>query len=172
MTDTDRPLDGLDAEEAGHLQRLAERNGLTVEQARELRDRADARVIEALQPLRPWIQDMAAAERVTVPMMRAAGVPVTGIGTATMAAAAGHEAIMGGGKGGKASKRRAWAERAAERVTSWEDLPTSNAAWEFEDLLVTVYRDGDRICAADIDDIDAEPKTLARSTFERRYLRK
>ena len=77
-----------------------------------------------------------------------------------------------GRKGGRKSKRKVWAIRAAEQVARWDELPESNEAWEYEDLLVCVYRDGDKLCAADIDDMDAEPKTLARSTFEKRYLKK
>lgn len=71
--------------------------------------------------------------------------------------------------GGQKSKRRLWAVRAAEMFPTWDDLPTAHAPIEFEDLLVCVYRDGNKLCAADIDDPDADPKTIARSTFEKRY---
>lgn len=76
-----------------------------------------------------------------------------------------------GRKGGATPKRRIWADRAAESVTCWEELPGSEHPLEFEDLLVRVYRDGDTLCAADIDDMNADVKTLARSTFEKRYLK-
>ena len=166
------PLDGLDEQEAEWLVRYAEREGLSLEEARRRRDRAGQLVLKGFEPHSEQLEELAEAERHIVPLVQSSGIPVTGLGTALMAAAAGHASITGGSEGGKTPKRRKWAERAAERVTSWEELPTGAAPWEFEDLLVRVYRDGDKLCAADIDDMDAEPKTLAKDSFKKRYLNK
>lgn len=72
-----------------------------------------------------------------------------------------------GGVGGKANKRKKWAEWVAEQVTCWEDI----SEFEYEEDY-TIYRDGNTLVKADACNADAKPDTLKRSTFEKRYLKK
>lgn len=85
---------------------------------------------------------------------------------------AGYKSKTGGGTGGKAPKRREWAQWACTRATNWEELPEAGNPWVFDVNAmqeVHVYRDGDKLVAFDP---DTEKETsLARSTIEKRYLK-
>ena len=70
---------------------------------------------------------------------------------------------------GKRPKRRKWADELAELIISWDEIPDSNDPLIIETLEtdLKIYRDGeDVVCAA-----DGNVTKLARTTFERRYLR-
>lgn len=70
---------------------------------------------------------------------------------------------------GRRSKRRRWADILAKQVTSWEEIPDSSDPLEIETLEadLRIYRDGKNVICV----IDGREKKLARSTFEKNYLR-
>ena len=71
-----------------------------------------------------------------------------------------------GRRGGARSKRKEWAEWAAEQVTNADDLPGPDKPLEYG--MADIYRDGDRLCL----DGAGAGDSIAISTFERWYLRK
>jgi len=76
------------------------------------------------------------------------------------------EARKAGTQGGSSSKRKAWAEWAAQQVSRFDDLPdTTDDPLEYG--MHDVYRDGDRVVCFG----DGKDDSLARSTFEKRYLK-
>jgi len=91
-----------------------------------------------------------------------------------------RKSTASGSKGGKAPKRKEWAEMAAtllaneaESLTkgeAWEKLPTSYNPWEFETDAadVRVYRDGDSLCAEDSNN-NKRIGALKKSAFLKRY---
>ena len=82
-------------------------------------------------------------------------------------AEAGWKSKKAGTIGGGAAKRSKWAEYAACCVSRWENLPGHEAPLEYGGG--DIYRDGDRIVFGG----EGMPeKSLKRSTFEKRYLKR
>jgi hypothetical protein len=76
-------------------------------------------------------------------------------------------------RGGK-PKRRWWADVLDEQITSWDDIPESYAPMEIEtdQADLKIYRDGDSVVCKIEDDRGERTQKLARSTFEKRYMRR
>ncbi len=76
-----------------------------------------------------------------------------------------------GRNGGRTNKRRKWADEAAKHIARWEDLPEdfNPLVIETDECDYEIYRDGERIFAFD-QNTGQEIGSLARSTFEKRYL--
>ena len=74
---------------------------------------------------------------------------------------------------GRTPKRRQWADTLAERIDHWDAIPESPDYLEIEgtDHDVQCYRDGEKVCCVDASTSN-EIGHLARSTFEKRYLKK
>ena len=82
---------------------------------------------------------------------------------------------------GSKSKRRQWAVVLAEHIKSWDDIPESREPLSIEttEIDFRFYRDGKEelgkykewVCAADAS-TDEAIGIMARSTFEKRYLKK
>ena len=70
---------------------------------------------------------------------------------------------------GRKPKRRRWADELADMVGSWDEIPKSSKPLEIETLEcdLILYRDGERVVCS----IEGKESSLARSTFEKRYLR-
>lgn len=94
-----------------------------------------------------------------------------------------RKSTASGSKGGKAPKRKEWAEMAATSLAkeakgltkekAWEKLPTSRSPWEFETDAADfcVYRDGDTLCAEDSNSWERLGE-IKKSAFLKRYYRK
>ncbi|MBB3330412.1 hypothetical protein BDK63_001278 [Halomonas campaniensis] len=94
-----------------------------------------------------------------------------------------RKSTASGSKGGKAPKRKEWAEMAANSLAkeaegltkdkAWDKLPTSYSAWEFETdaAAFCVYRDGDTLCAEDLEN-GQRLGEIKKSAFLKRYYRK
>lgn len=89
--------------------------------------------------------------------------------------------IAGGKKGGSKSKRKEWAEAAANKLNDeylsatkeegWSKIPPSNASWEIETVLADyeVYRDGENLVA--VDEATRKESAITKATFFKEYYR-
>ena len=89
--------------------------------------------------------------------------------------------IAGGKKGGSKSKRKEWAEAAANKLNDeypnaakeegWGRIPPSNASWEIETVLADykVYRDGEKLVA--VDEATGKESAITKATFFKEYYR-
>lgn len=161
------PLDGIEEPERTRLQEIAKAEGLTLAEVRRQLDILESEAAKAVTPRRDELEDAAAEEATIVSAMQAVGINVRGRWQAVLAARRGQQSERGGRKGGSQSKRRKWAEWAASQVTRWEDLPGPDRPLEYG-MAGDIYKDGNRIIFGG-DGVTEE--SLARSTFEKRYLK-
>jgi hypothetical protein len=76
-------------------------------------------------------------------------------------------------KGGRNPKKRGWAEILAAQISCWADIPGPHDPIELDgdDADFKIYRDGEKVVCRIRDGKGEREENLAKSSFEKRYLR-